>query len=127
MHSRQCECSHGWHVQNTGSVAATTNSQDNTNDADETVNKDLGVNSNNSFKTVPKRQSSTSSLPHPISSSVQEAIQNPTKKVSSPPSFNLVTDSDGPGKHKHQMPKGRKPASFAGFSAFYNLPDIQED
>ena len=54
----------------TGSVAATTNSNNKTEDADETVNKDFGGNSHETPKPVPKRQSSTSSLPQPISSSV---------------------------------------------------------
>ena len=111
----------------TGSVAATTNSDNKTDDADETVNDDFCGKSNNSYRTVSKRQSSTSSLPQPLSSSVQEEIKNPAKKVSSPASFNIVTDSEGLGKHKHKMPKERKPASFAGFSASYNLQDIQEN
>ena len=111
----------------TGSVAATSNSDNKTEDADETVNKDFRGNSHETPKPVPKRQSSTSSLPQPISSSVQESRGFPAKKLSSPPSFNIVSASETLGKHKHQMPKGRKPASFAGFSAFHNLLNIQED
>ena len=97
----------------TGSVAATTNS-----DADKTVNEDFSGISHYSCKTVPKTQSWTSSLPQPIISSVQEVRENSTKKVSSPPSFDRITASEGHEKHKHQIPKrGRKPASFAGFPA----------
>ena len=64
----------------TGSVAATSNSDNKTEDADETVNKDFGGNSHETPKPVPKRQSSTSSLPQPISSSVQEAIKKSNKE-----------------------------------------------